>query len=387
MVKEQVILAELEALKRDYEQAQAALQECQVKMAGILAIAHEAIIAIDEAQHITLFNHGAERIFGYAAAEALKQPLDILLPARYIRPHQRRVVEFAGAEESARLKDERREIVGLRKNGEEFPAEASISKFEVNGRLAMIVVLRDVTERKRAEERQQKLIEELDAFAHTISHGLDDPLVLVMGYAALLKEEAGLPDKWQYYLDAIFRYSRKMNNIIDELQVLAGVRQAEVKLEPLNMARIVAEARQRLAYLIEEHQAQINAPESWPVALGYAPWVEQIWVNYISNGLKYGGRPPRLQLGATARSDGLVRFWVRDNGPGLTPEAQTHLFTPFTRLNQVRVAGQGLGLSIVQRLVERLGGQVAVESEGRPGQGAIFSFTLQQVGPDWEIEE
>ncbi len=82
----------------------------------------------------------------------------------------------------------------------------------------------------------------------------------------------------------------------------------------------------------------------------------------------------------TTQVDGMVRFWVRDNGPGLTPEDQTRLFVPFTRLDQIRVEGHGLGLSIVRRIVEKLGGQVGVESEGLPGRGSVFSFTLSSKG-------
>jgi PAS domain S-box-containing protein len=372
---------ELEALRIKYQQSQQALLESQVKLAGILSIAHEAIIAVDGEQRITLFNKGAETIFGYTALELIGRPLDVLLPARYIAPHRRRVAEFAASAETARLMDVRDEIVGRRKNGEEFPAEASISKIDAGDDLTLMVVLRDITERKQAEAGQKKLIEELNAFGHTVAHDLRAPLGLITGYAHLLKEEARLPDEHHHYLNAIIRGSHKMNNMIDELQLLAGIRKARVELKPLNMARIVAEAMQRLEYMIEEAQAQISQPEDWPVALGYAPWVEQVWVNYISNGIKYGGHPPRLRLGATARSDGTIRFWVRDNGPGLPPEVQANLFKPFTRLDQVRAQGHGLGLSIVRRIVNRLGGQAGLESEGLPGQGATFFFTLKEAGP------
>ena len=113
---------------------------------------------------------------------------------------------------------------------------------------------------------------------------------------------------------------------------------------------------------------------TWPVALAYGPWVEQVWVNYLSNAIKYGGRPPRVDLGATGQANGMVRFWVRDNGPGLTPEEQARLFTPFTQLAQVPVKGHGLGLSIVRRIVEKFRGQIGVESE--EGRWSVFTFSL-----------
>jgi two-component system sensor histidine kinase/response regulator len=142
------------------------------------------------------------------------------------------------------------------------------------------------------------------------------------------------------------------------------------------MDSIVAEAQRRLVPLIEERQAEIVLPaeSEWPVALGYAPWIEEVWVNYLSNAIKYGGGPPRVELGAEIQPDGMARFWVRDNGAGLVPEDQARLFTPFTRLDQAHVKGYGLGLSIVRRIVEKLDGQVGITSQA--GHGSIFSFTL-----------
>ncbi len=99
-----------------------------------------------------------------------------------------------------------------------------------------------------------------------------------------------------------------------------------------------------------------------------------MWANYINNALSYGGQPPRVIIGADSPSAGEVRFWVRDNGHGLTAEEQSRLFIPFTRLEQARVKGHGLGLSIVRRIMEKLGGQVGVSST--IGEGSTFYFTL-----------
>jgi two-component system, sensor histidine kinase and response regulator len=152
-----------------------------------------------------------------------------------------------------------------------------------------------------------------------------------------------------------------------------------VEVKPLNMTDIIVEVQLGLATMIETYEAQITLPEAWPVALGHAPWVEEVWANYISNAIKYGGRPPQVELGATVQEDGMVRFWVRDNGTGLTPAEQDQLFVPYTRLKKTPAKGHGLGLSIVRRIVEKLGGQVGIESEGLPGQGSVFSFTLPGI--------
>lgn len=248
----------------------------------------------------------------------------------------------------------------------------------------------DMIELRRLNAELQVRNQDLGAFVYTVAHDLKGPLSLIVGFAEVLREDPGedtsiSDEKRRYYLRKMARSGRKMGNIIDELLVLAGVREMEVKMKPLEMASIVADARRRLVNEIEEYQAEIILPETWPVALGYGPWIEEVWVNYMSNAAKYGGRvdegiPPRIELGADQKSFEnpsaltMVRFWVRDNGPGIPSEDQSRLFTPFVRLDQVRAEGYGLGLSIVHRIVEKLGGQVGVES--KVGQGSTFSFTL-----------
>jgi signal transduction histidine kinase len=133
----------------------------------------------------------------------------------------------------------------------------------------------------------------------------------------------------------------------------------------------------RLSYVLEDYNPEIIIQDRWPVALGHSAWIEEIWENYISNALKYGGKSPRVECGGEKLPDGRVRFWVRDNGPGLTAEEQAKLFDPFVQLSKVRVKGSGLGLSIVQRIANKLGGDVGVESE--VGHGSLFTFTLRGV--------
>jgi len=273
----------------------------------------------------------------------------------------------------------------------------------VSGRL---LVLHDVTERQQGAEALERYAQELearnvelDAFAHTVAHDLKNPLSAVVGYGAFLLNRYDKTDDEQRLsmLEIITRQGKRMTRIIDELLLLASLRKlGDVTFGPLDMGQIVAEVQERLALAIDEKQAQITLPEGWPTALGYAAWVEEIWTNYLSNALKYGGNPPRVELGydilsaetssspspassnqqpaVSGAATTSIKFWVRDNGVGLSPEEQSRLFTPFTRLDQVSAKGYGLGLSIVRRISEKLGGQVGVESA--PGTGSTFWFTL-----------
>lgn len=219
-------------------------------------------------------------------------------------------------------------------------------------------------------------VAELDAFSHTVAHDLKNPLALVIGLIdfVLLQFADEVPEEMVDYLKKIQTTGYRGVNIIDELLLLASVRKQDVQLRPLDMEQVVAKAQDRLVFMIDKYRGEVHLPDQWPTAVGYAPWVEEVWVNYVSNALKYGGQPPRLELGTAVQPDGMVRYWVRDNGPGLSPEKQAVLFTEFVRLNEVRVEGFGLGLSIVRRIMDKLNGRVGVHSV--EGQGSEFYFEL-----------
>jgi len=374
-------MAELVASEIECQRAQEALRETRDYLENLFNYANAPIIVWDPAFRITRFNHAFERLTGYTAGEVVGRELRLLFPEASRDESLSKIARALSGEYWESV-----EIPILRQDGETRLAlwnSANIYAEDGTTLMATIAQGVDITERKQAEEAlRQRTIElqarneELDAFAHTVAHDLRSPLTLITGFAELLEYHcaAMLDEEWQNCLHSIVQNGRKMSSLIDGLLLLAGVRKMEVEMGPLDMASIVAEAQQRLAHVIEEHQAEIVLPAAWPVALGYGPWVEELWANYLSNAIKYGGRPPRVELGATVQSDGMACFWVRDNGPGLTPEEQARLFTPFTRLDQISAKGYGLGLSIVRRIVGKLGGQAAVETE--IGRGSVFTFTL-----------
>lgn len=224
---------------------------------------------------------------------------------------------------------------------------------------------------------KKELLDELDAFAHTVAHDLKNPLATLNGRIELLGIllESGDKALLRQQISEAMKASKRLNDIIDELLILAGVRRQMIQPLPLDMAAIVSESVDRLESILKQYSANLEKPAKWPVALGHGPWVVQIWVNYISNAAKYGGTGPRIVLGGEAAPDGrFARFWVKDSGPGLDEEARAKMFVPFTRISSVRASGHGLGLSIVRRIVEKLGGRAGVEST--PGSGSLFWFEL-----------
>ena len=229
--------------------------------------------------------------------------------------------------------------------------------------------------------------DDLDAFAHTVAHDLKSPISVIAGYSGVLSEDIQTAprDDLEQYVNVIIRTADKMNDIVNELLLLAEIRKQDVRNDQLEMSDIVEKALSRLHYSITSMGAEVFTPNNWPVTSGYGPWIEEVWVNYLNNALKYGGHPPKIWLGADKYEDAqtndiYIRFWIQDNGDGITPEEQALLFAPFTRMDQVRVKGHGLGLSIVHRIIDKLGGKVGVESDGLAGHGCIFYFTLPAVG-------
>lgn len=217
---------------------------------------------------------------------------------------------------------------------------------------------------------------ELDAFAHTVAHDLKNPLHAVISLTDILQQKFAitLPEKAQKHLEIIALSGHKMTKIIDALLLLARLSKQEVKTVPLDMGEVVEQVQQRLHYMNKQYTGTIVFPDTWLSAYGYPQWVEEIWVNYIGNALKYSGNPPHIEVGNDECKNGMIKFWVRDNGEHLAPEVYQQLFTPFTRLQESHPEGYGLGLSIVQRITEKLGGEVGVRTI--EGNGNEFYFTL-----------
>ena len=263
------------------------------------------------------------------------------------------------------------------------------SKQKLIGR---IFVLHDISIRKRALDaavesnaqlrneiiEKEKLIAELDAYAHTVAHDLKNPISGVIGLTEFITEDIQNQqlDQAIELLALLKDQGHTMLKIVDELLLLSKIRREDIQLVDIDMHSTVKEAINRLKFQIQEREATFELPDQWIKAKGHSQWIEEVWANLISNAIKYGGDPPRVVIGNEQMADGRIRFTVQDNGAGLSPEMAEKLFLDFERLGQKNIEGHGLGLSITKRIIEKLGGEVAVTSENLPGKGCIFCFTL-----------
>ncbi len=277
-----------------------------------------------------------------------------------------------------------------KKGGQEF-SEADVDILVVlashaaiaieNARLYESVVNQTEILERQVEERTANLTaknKELSAYDQTVAHDLKNILTQIIIFADNLRDYSDRVSDVEFNrsLDNISNMSFKMSNIIEELLLLSGVRNTDVQTSTIDMSRIISEAQKRLAVIIEQTGAEIISPSSWPKAIGYAPWLEEVWFNYISNAVKYGGSKPIIELGSTEQSNEMITFWVKDNGQGIPDDKQKDLFVRFTSSKKDFSMGHGLGLSIVKRIVDKLGGEVGLESE--QGKGSKFFFKLKK---------
>jgi len=264
------------------------------------------------------------------------------------------------------------------------------SKHQLIGR---IFLLHDISIRKRALDaavesnnllkkeiiEKEKLIADLDAYARSVAHDLKNPIGGVIGLTEFIKDDILNQNNEQAFelLDMLNEQGQKMLKIVDELLLLARIRKEDIQPVEIDMYSIIIDAINRQKQQIKDRGATFEIPEKWAVVKGHPQWIEEVWVNLISNAIKYGGDPPNIVIGTEKLANGWNRFWIQDNGNGLPAELLEKLFTDFERLGQQKIEGHGLGLSITKRIIEKLGGQVMVTSKNIPGSGCVFSFTLR----------
>jgi len=369
--------------------AREALRRSEAKFAGIISISSDAIVSTDEEQRITLFNRGAEQIFGCSADEVLGQPLEVLIPERSRGAHSAQVRRFGESPVVARRMGERGRIAGRRKNGEVFPADASISRLEQGGRRIYTAVLRDVTDRVRAEEelaaRSEELERsnrELEQFAYVASHDLQEPLRMVASYTQLLarRYRGRLDEDAEEFIGYAVDGVTRMQALINDLLAYSRVGTRGGAFEPVDSEAVFQQVLASLGPTIEEAGA-IVVHDPLPTLTADPGQLGQLLQNLVGNAVKFRGEaPPRVHVSAE-RGAGEWTFAVADNGIGIDPAYADRIFVIFQRLHtRDEYAGTGIGLAICKKIVERHGGRIWFEPG--PGGGTVFRFTL----PDPESE-
>jgi PAS domain S-box-containing protein len=357
---------------------------------GLLAIAADAVIAMDDEQNIIFFNEGAERIFEWSAEEVGGQPLSILLPSRFHAAHEGHVRGFAAAHGRARVMGERQQISGRRKSGEEFPAEAAIQRLVVQGRDIYAAVLRDIGARQRAEEEIQNAIQSRDDMMGIVSHDLRNPAnaVKMLALSILEKPRAQplAPDVVES-VEVIRQAAELMDALIQDLLDVTRLEAGRLSVSPkaVDASWLVSRSLDALRPIADAGGVELRAElADETMELNADPdRVLQLLSNIIGNAIKFSHAGGLVKIRASSLENEVL-FEVSDSGEGIPAEQLPHVFDRFFQIASAsrpgRRHGAGLGLPISRGIIEAHGGRIWVESE--PGEGTTVRFTLPALSSD-----
>jgi PAS domain S-box-containing protein len=395
------------------------------QLAEILDVAEDGIVTTNAKREILLFNRGAAKIFGFDQSEVLGKTVEILIPAIYHAAHPRMVDEFARGPVLSRTMGDRRTVLGRRKDGTEFPVEISISKLGSGDKTLLTAIIRDAEARKKYEDALLRLNHELETrvrvrtaelaernlqlmqkteenemFVYSVSHDLRSPLVNLEGFSEELQTasqelgrllsdsrvpleiqtqvrkviESDIQEPIEFIRTAVGRLSR----IIDALLRLSRVGRVIYQPQLVDMQATATRVISGLRRTIDEKKAEVTVSEL-PPAWADPTAAEQVFANLVGNALNYldPSRPGKVEIGAHPSDTGSPNsrtYFVRDNGIGIPTAYQGKLFQALQRLHPDKAPGEGIGLAIVRRVLERLGGTIRLDSEA--GRGTTFYFTL-----------
>jgi two-component system, LuxR family, sensor kinase FixL len=350
---------------------------------AIVETAADGIVLMDAHGKVTLFNAACERIFGYAAAEIVGDNVKQLMPEPYHGEHDRYLLNYQESGQRKIIGIGRR-VLGRRKSGEIFPLDLSVGEAIAEQNILYVGILRDVSDRVRAEEQRERLIEQLAKsneeqthFVHAASHDLREPLRMISTFCKRLSNDYSdrLDTRGAEYLSLAVAASEHMKRLLDDLVEFAQLSDGAERSSRFDANRVVDQVADGLKLAVQRSGGEITRGQL-PEISANPNRFERLMQNLISNALKYVAEDvaPRVHIDAT-REGGFWRFSVADNGIGIEPRHFERIFEPFRRLHgRERYEGAGLGLAICRKIVEGFGGALIVESS--VGQGAKFSFTI-----------
>ena len=359
--------------------------DAQAHLAAIVTSSNDAIVSKTLDGIVTSWNKGAERMFGFTAAEMTGQSIRRLIPPE-LHDGEDQILERVKAGEHL----QHHETVRLTKDGHRVPVSLTISpiKDAVGKIIGASKVARDITEQKRAEEKLRRVSEELSGanedlkhFSYAASHDLQEPLRMVMSYTQLLEREYSnrLDPRADKYVAYAVEGAQRMEALLTNLREYWSVNEHKVENPvPVDCNRILERALAYLEASLRESGGAVTH-DPLPVVIAEETPVTMLFQNLIGNAIKYRrpDAPPSIRISAE-RSGGSWNFSVTDNGIGIEAEHLQTIFGPFKRLYGREYPGTGLGLAMCQKIVERYGGRIWVQSTF--GQGSVFHFALPALG-------
>jgi PAS domain S-box-containing protein len=372
-----------EVLRERQRRSDAALRESQAQLETLVHSAMDAILTVDEKQNIVMFNATAEKMFRCSQAEALGRPIERFIPQRFRASHSVHVRKFGETGVTTRATHMLGTLRALRADGEEFPMEASLSRTQLGVRTLCTVIVRDVTERERAEKKlAAKMAElarsnaDLEQFAYVASHDLQEPLRMVAAYTQLLAERyrGQLDENADKYIGYASEGALRMQSLVQDLLMFSRVGRNGGACSHVDCNAAMDEVLLSLGPAMQESGAVVTQG-ALPAVWADRSRLTQVFQNLIGNAIKFRGKEaPAISVRAEKEGEDWV-FSVSDNGIGIAPEHAENVFVVFQRLHtRTEYPGNGIGLAICKKIIEHGGGKIWVETAA--GHGSIFKFTI-----------
>ncbi len=362
------------------------LRKVRERLAAIVESSEDAIVSKDMNGVIESWNLGAERLFGYTADEVVGKPITIIIPPDRLNEEPDILRRLQRGE-----RVEHFETIRRRKNGELLNISLTISPVkDAHGKvIGASKIARNITERKRQEEALQAANDaltrsngDLEQFAYSASHDLQEPLRMVSAYSDMLQRKFGsqLGPEGEEFIGYIINAAARMQQLLRDLRSFAQASNlAQDQVQNVNAADVLDRSLANLKSALDDSGAVLTRG-SLPAVAMHEFQLEQLFQNIIGNAIRYRSQASPLIHIDAQRSDGTCTFSIRDNGIGIDPQYKEQIFGIFKRLHTTAdYPGTGMGLAICQRIVERVGGRIWVESE--PGRGSTFYFTVPQAKP------
>jgi PAS domain S-box-containing protein len=374
----QIAFWDVTARKRAEEE----LSESESRNRAVLQAALDCIVTIDQDGKIIEFNPAAEAAFGYRREEIVGKDLgETLLPQSSRDRHRDTLDRYSDAGEMGAMLGKRSEQTMVRRSGERFDAEMCMQPVPLEGTTVFTLFLRDITDRKRAEEEIKRKNRDLETLLYVTSHDLREPLRAIHNFAKLVCERnaAQLDAKGQDFLRRVTRGAERLDRLLEDVLTLSRAQRSTEPNQEVALDEVVADVLQQLESRIERTRASVRVMDKLPHLAADRRWVTQAVVNLVANALKFTreGEPPDVEIAAyrpganEPSGEGLV---VCDRGPGVPAGYSERIFELFQRAVGREVEGTGAGLAIVRQIAERHGGSAWVRP--RDGGGAEFVVTF-----------